>query len=154
MKVLQMIGLILVPGLVLILLSFYVFFSLKKAWGKIGTQDENSASHSERAYKAFEFFFTVTIAIVGGIGYLRIDTWQKDASLARQAMVFLAALQYFATIFLIIAVTSHVGSKWERWRKPHTKTWIKKEWWRMVEPWMIVFAYAIGTSIWIIANKW
>jgi hypothetical protein len=143
-----------VPISIFIFLSLYVFFSLRIAWNRIGTQNEPSTSQSERAYKAFEFFFTGTIAIMGGIGYLRIEVMGKDNSLARQGMIFLAVLQNVSMGFLIIAVTSHLGSKWERWTEPNTKRDIKTGWWRMVEPWMIILSFVIGVSVWFIANTW
>jgi hypothetical protein len=149
-----MVNAIFVPLVVLCLSTLYVYFSLKKAWEKIGSTDEASSPHSERAYKAFEFFFTITIAVVGGIGYLRLEAYKADALLARHAMIFLAGLQLFATAFVIIGVTSHLGSKWERWHHPSTKNWIKTQWWRMVEPWMILIAYAVGSFVWIAANVW
>ena len=143
-----------VPISVFVLLSLYIFFSLRIAWNRIGTQKESSTSQSERAYKAFEFFFTITIAIVGGIGYLRVEVMGKDYDLARQGMIFLAVLENISMGFLIIAVTSHLGSKWKRWRQPETKHNIKTSWWRMVEPWMIILSFIKGTSVWFVANIW
>jgi hypothetical protein len=147
-------ALYLVPVSIFVFLSLYILCSLRTAWKKIGTQGEPSTSQSERAYKAFEFFFKITIAIVGGIGYLRFEAMKDDSCLARQAMIFLAGLQNVSMGFLIIAVTSHLGSKWERWQQPDTKRNIKTGWWRMVEPWMIMLSFVIGTSVWIIANTW
>jgi len=144
----------LIPISLFIILFLYVFFSLRKAWDRIGIQDESSSSQSERTYKAFEFYFTITIAILGGIGYLRVEEMTKDSVLARQGMIFLAILQNISMVFLVIAVTSHWGSKWERWKEPGTKQNIKTDWWRMVEPWMIILSFVIGITVWFIANLW
>ena len=143
-----------VPIAIWIFLSAYSYCSLRIAWARIGTQKEPSTSHSDRAYKAFEFFFTVTTAIVGGIGYLRIEIMGKDVCLARQGMILLAALQNVSMVFLIIAATSHIGSKWERWQQNDTRKNIRTGWWRMVEPWMIILSFAVGTAVWITANTW
>jgi hypothetical protein len=124
--------------------------SLAVAYKKAGTQKEPSTSQSERAYKAFEFFFTVTIAIVGGLGYVRIAVMKDDPSLARQAMLGLAALQYLCSFFLIIAATAHLGSKYERWAQGVKS----KEFWRWVEPWMMFFAYVVGSAVWLAAVYW
>lgn len=75
----------------------------------------------------------------------------ENPILARQSMIGLAILHLFSTLFVIIAVTAHLGSKFERWTKKNTNF---REWWRWVEPWMIIFSYIIFNSIWLIALKW
>jgi len=141
------------PILMLLFIILYICKNLKIAKEKLGKQSyEKSARHSERAYRAFEFFFTVTIAIVGAIGYIRFNFMMGDKQiLARQAMFGLAILHFFSTLFLIIAVTTHLSSKFERWNIEDTKF---SEWWRWVEPWMIIFSYIISNLIWFVALKW
>ena len=136
----------------LLFIILYVYESLKIAKEKSGTQsNEESYRHSKRAYRAFEFFFTATIAIVGAIGYIRFNFMVENPILARQALFGLATLHFFSTLFLIIAVTAHLGSKFERWTREKTDF---REWWRWVEPWMIIFSYIISNLIWFISLKW
>ena len=141
------------PVIISLFIFLYLYNSLKIAYEKRGKQaGKSSTSHSERAYRAFEFFFTVTIAIVGAIGYIRFNFMVGEQQiLARQAMLGLAILHFFSTLMLIIAVTTHLGSKFERWNKRDTNP---NEWWRWVEPWMIIFSYIISNFIWFIALKW
>lgn len=143
-----------VPLCVSLFCVFYIVLSLREAWKRIAVQVEASSSHSDRVYKVFEFYFTITIAIVGGIGYSRISLSNGDKELAEQIMLLLGCLQYFATLFVIIATTSHWGSKWERWHDPKTKENIKKFWWRMVEPWIIILSLILSNAVWITIYNW
>ncbi len=154
-----MLDILLVPLIVLAHLTVYVRSSLRIALRK-PKQSEPSTPHSERAYRAFEFFFTITTAIVGGIGYLRISVMENEASLpkqvilAREAMTGLAALQYLSCCFLVIAVTAHLGSKFERWKRGVVNGADLNEWWRWVEPWMMILACMVSTVIWVVARTW
>jgi hypothetical protein len=54
---------------------------------------KDTEHHSERAYKSFEFFVTVTLAIVAGLGYIRLEKFTPaNAPVSRQGMVGLGAL--------------------------------------------------------------
>lgn len=142
----------LLPLIISMLMGYYAYKSLGIAIKKSGTQIyERSTEISKRVYRAFEFFFTVTTAIVGGIGYVKFQAVQNDeiAYLAEPAMTGLAALQYLSCCFLIIAVTAHLGSKYERWIRV---CW--KEWWRWIEPWIMILAYVVSTAIWVVARLW
>jgi uncharacterized membrane protein len=146
----------LVPSLILIATGNFVFWNLRIAYYK-NKQKDKSTSHSERVYRAFEFFFTIAVAIIGAFGYLRINEMSKNPSVVRPAMTGLALLLYLSSIFLIIAVTVHLGSKFERWGQ-NTEKWKHgihlNEWWRWVEPWMMIFAYILATAIWVLTFIW
>ena len=117
--------------------------------------ETESTSHSERAYRAFELFFTITIALVGAIGYLKIFVVENanfavvQRNVAEEIISVLAVFQWVFCSFVIIAVTTHLGSKWERW-----ETISLDECWRWVECWMMIFAYIITEALWVYTRSW
>ena len=149
-----MYGKLLVPLIFEILYLFYIWCSLQVVYQKKRELLLETAIPT-RSYRAFEFFFTITIALVAGIGYLKINVVENNAFTPVQALwankmiIVLSVFQWVSCSFLIVAVTAHLGSKWERW-----KTIMLKECWRWVEPWMMIFAYITSEAIWVITRSW
>lgn len=145
---------LLVPLIFGILYLFYIWCSLQVVYQKKRELLLETAIPT-RSYRAFEFFFTITIALVAGIGYLKINVVENNAFTPVQALwankmiTVLSVFQWVSCSFLIVAVTAHLGSKWERW-----KTIMLKECWRWVEPWMMIFAYITSEAIWVITRSW
>lgn len=81
------------------------------------TKDKGASTehHSARVYRVFEFFVTVAVAIVAGLGYLRLK-WPAVDAATRQAMQGLGALALFVGSTLSLFVIIHQGSKLRRWR--------------------------------------
>ena len=67
-------------------------------------------------------------------------------------MILLEVLHSVSIGFLIIVVTSLLGSRWDRWKQADTRRNIKTGRWRMVEPWMIILSFVLGTSVWVIGK--
>ena len=106
--------------------------------------------HSERAYKSFEFFVTVTLAIVAGLGYVRLEKFTPaNATIARQGMVGLGALALVVATVLSLFIIIHQGSKLRRW--PDIE-WEKLPFW--LELWMCLSIVAVGSAIWSASNVW
>jgi hypothetical protein len=105
--------------------------------------------HSERVYKNFEFFITVSLAIIGGIGYVRLEKFEKAGDVGRQAMIGLGSLELVVATAFSLFVIIHQGSKLRRWEGI--------EWWKSIfwlELWMCVAMMAVGSGIWAVAQKW
>lgn len=111
---------------------------------------KDTEHHSERAYKSFEFFVTVTLAIIAGIGYVRLEKFdgQKD-EVARQAIVGLGALALTVATALSLFVIIHQGSKLRRWQDIE---WSKWPFW--LELWMCIGMMVVGIGIWSVAHLW
>ena len=110
---------------------------------------EPTEQHSERVYKNFEFFITISLAIVGGIGYVRLERFEKGADIARQAMTGLGALELIVATAFSLFVIIHQGSKLRRWNDIE---WFKLPFW--LELWMCVVMMMVGSGIWAVAQNW
>jgi hypothetical protein len=120
-------------------------------WQAASKKDKGQETdrHSERVYKNFEFFITVSLAIVGGIGYLRLEKFEKLADVARQAMIGLGSLELIVATAFSLFVIIHQGSKLRRWEDIE---WPKLLFW--LELWMCIAMMLVGSGIWAVAQKW
>ncbi len=120
-------------------------------WQAASKKDKGQETdrHSERVYKNFEFFITVSLAIVGGIGYLRLEKFEKLADVARQAMIGLGSLELIVATAFSLFVIIHQGSKLRRWEDIE---WFKLPFW--LELWMCIAMMLVGSGIWAVAQKW
>lgn len=129
-----------------------VFASILWPWQAKSTKDKGNDTehHSERAYKSFEFFVTVSLAIVAGLGYIRLAKFTPTAApVAREGMVGLGALALVVATVLTLFIIIHQGSKLRRWRDIE---WKKLPFW--LELWMCISIMAVGSAIWIFSHVW
>jgi len=89
-----------------------------------------------------------SFAIVGGIGYLRLEKFEKLADVARQAMIGLGSLELIIGTAFSLFVIIHQGSKLRRWEDIE---WFKLPW---LELWMCIAMMLVGSGIWAVAQKW
>lgn len=109
----------------------------------------DTTAHSERIYKSFEFFVTISLAIVGGLGYVRLELFKGQEHVARQAMFGLGLLALVVSFFISLFVIIHQGSKLRRWKDVE---WEKWPFW--LEFWMAIAVMTVGSLIWFAANVW
>jgi len=105
--------------------------------------------HSERIYRDFEFFVKIFIALVGGVGYLRLKEFAASPELARQAMKAAGLVGLFTMDTLALFVICHQGSKIRRWEKVE---WGAIVFWQ--EIWMILAMFTMATGLWLVAWIW
>lgn len=111
---------------------------------------EDTGPHSERVYKSFEFFVTASLAVVGGLGYIRLEYFgEKTEIAARQAMFGLGLLELTIATFISLFIVIHQGSKIRRWEKVERE---KIPFW--LELWMCIAIMTVGTMIWLASNLW
>jgi hypothetical protein len=137
-----------IMGIVLFFSVIYSFFSLKIA-SKKPKKKGDTRSISDRVYKAFEFFITVSVAIIAGLGFLKFSIFRICPISVKESMFVLALLHTVAYLFVLVAVTAHLGSSFERWDPIEMN-----DWWRWLEPWVIFFSYIINLGIWIEITRW
>jgi len=112
-----------------------------------------SREHSARAYRAFEFFLAITIPLIGGIGALKLDSHPESSGARFEAALMLALMEYLAAAITVIAVTRHLTSKWERWRRSSKrKDVLDFPYW--LEPYMIALPLIVATLVWLAAFYW
>lgn len=116
---------------------------------KTDDRGKNTAPHSDRVYKNFEFFITVSLAIVGGIGYVRLEKFEQGVNVARQAMIGLGSLELVVATAFSLFVIIHQGSKLRRWEGIE---WPKSIFW--LELWMCIAMMTVGCGVWEVAHKW
>ena len=105
--------------------------------------------HSERIYRVFEFFVTVSLAIVAGLGYLRLESPSHQLAAMKQGMTGLRLLELAVGTTLSLFVIIHQGSKLRRWKDVE---WAKLPLW--LELWMCILMMSISTGIWVVAGLW
>jgi hypothetical protein len=138
------------PLLVGLFLFAIVFGILREGYRRRGRQQGDTQPQSDRGFEAFKFFLTATIAIAGGIGYVRLFVWPNDGLSARKAMLLLGILGYIAASFTVVVVSSLLASKFERWH--YGVAW--RQAWCWVETWMMLTAYFVGSIVWAAAYVW
>lgn len=138
----------LVPLLIFLFLFFFTFFQWR-TYSRLPKYSEESDQHNERIYKDFEFFVKVFIALVGALGYVRFNYYDKSQELARQAMQGIGGVALLTMITLSIFIICHQGSKIRRWKNIEWKNIL---FWQ--EIWMIIGMYIFASGLWIVAHKW
>jgi hypothetical protein len=137
-----------VPIIILIVLVFFAYFQWK-IYSLLPKLSGDSDQHNERIYKDFEFFIKVFIALVGAVGYLRIEIFHKNEELARQAMIGIGSISLVTMTTISIFIICHQGSKIRRWKKVEWKNML---FWQ--EIWMVISMYLLATSLWTITFLW
>lgn len=137
-----------VPLIFLLILVIFAYFKWK-FYSKLPKCSNGSDQHNERIYKDFEFFVKVFIALVGAVGYLRIEIFHKNEELARQAMIGIGSISLVTMTTISIFIICHQGSKIRRWEKVEWKYML---FWQ--EIWMVISMYLLATSLWITAFLW
>jgi hypothetical protein len=112
-------------------------------------RDTPTDSHSERAYKDFEFFVTVSLAIVAGMGYLRFEKYDNARLVGEQAMHGLGLLGLVVATAMSLFIIIHQGSKLRRWANIE---WRMLPYW--LELWMCITIMLVGSGIWIASRLW
>jgi hypothetical protein len=72
--------------------------------------------HNEAIYKDFTFFVKVTLALMGGVGYLVIHP-TKSQAIMLQLLIFAALFQFVIGALFSAFIIFHQKSKIERWEK-------------------------------------
>ena len=139
----------LVPILILVFLFFFTFSHWRKCSKHSTKTYENYDQHNKRIYKDFEFFVKVFIALVGAIGYIRLNYYDENQELARQAMQGIGIIALLTMTFISIFIICHQGSKIRRWKVVEWKNLI---FWQ--ESWMLISMYSFAVLLWIVSNKW
>jgi hypothetical protein len=91
--------------------------------------------HNEAAYRAFEFFLKISLAILAGIAAAALTIGEKPAvadTFKTLALAGACLLLLAATVFSVV-IFAHQKSKIERWPRPYT--WYQSLLW--VEYWFI-----------------
>lgn len=108
---------------------------------------EQIAYHNTAIYRDFEFFFKVTLAILGGIALLATQTAQPKTAVVLLLVKAAGLLQIVAAAIFSLFVVIHQKSKIERWSTRYS-------WWEPLlwqECWivagMIAFAVAMQTAM-------
>ncbi|HXJ34698.1 MAG TPA: hypothetical protein VMS22_11760 [Candidatus Eisenbacteria bacterium] len=99
--------------------------------------------HNHAIYGAFEFYFTVTLSVLGGMAYIAL---RRDGTHAEASRMFLAAggwILWGAALVFSSVIFMHQKSKIERWRYPF-KYWEPLLW---VEFPLIAIMFMIAAGV-------
>jgi hypothetical protein len=142
-----------IMALPLAIYAFLVLFASVLWWRQYKSQSADRGNptldQSDRVYKHFEFFVTVSLAITAGIGYVRFEQYEADNQLARQAMVGLGFLELVVATSFSIFIIILQGSKLRRWKNVE---WGKLVFW--LELWMCIAMMFVGTFVWKVSHWW
>ena len=107
--------------------------------GKI--RSEEVQYHNNAIYRDFEFFYKITLAILGGTAYLVSTTKPQSVEIASFLLYAGAVLLLFTGILFSLFIFFHQWSKIERWEKPFT-FWTPLSW---QETWMVISMITISS---------
>ena len=135
----------------LVSLAFLTVFStiLWVSYSRRKKYEPKTKDHSERIYKDFEFFVKVFMALVAGIGYIRLSHLTDMTAVTRQGMKALGLLGILTMTTLAVFVACHHASKIRRW--PEVE-WETLPFWQ--EIWMMLAMFAMASGLWVAAWKW
>jgi hypothetical protein len=110
-------------------------------------QSEEIEYHNNAIYRDFEFFYKVTLAILGGVGFVvtRINSQSMDATAL--LLRFAGALQVASAVIFALFIFFHQKSKVERWDTRYS--WLQPLAWQ--ECWMIAAMWAISSGVAVVA---
>ncbi len=126
------------------------FKGRKVRWlGKKGRKfrEQNRHDQNERVYRAFEFFFKVTIVLFGGVAVLLLDESRKLTDTFELLLKVAGWLYLVAAFGLSAVIFIHLKSKIERWEKQFSwySPFVWMEYWFVSV--MLVFAVSAHFGI-------
>jgi hypothetical protein len=98
--------------------------------------------HNEAIYHDFEFFFKVTLAILGGTAFVVTSTDVRPTNAVSLIIQTGGWLQFLAGLLFSVFVFLHQKSKIERWER-------RFAWWQPItwqECWMIISMLVISSA--------
>lgn len=108
-----------------------------------------TTEHSDRIYKDFEMCLKVMLGLTTAFGYVRLNVFDKQPVVARQALVGIGAISLLVMLIFCIFVICHQGSKLRRWSPIE---WPKIIFWQ--EIWACAAMYVYSVGLWIAAFRW
>ncbi|ACK46147.1 hypothetical protein Sbal223_1642 [Shewanella baltica OS223] len=136
-------GAISLTWLALMLVIRHVEFSYDEVRSN-GNRSDEIKYHNEAIYRDFEYFFKVTLAIVGGISYVAsresVDKFVGDLDLILEAAGF---LQLMTTLILFLFIVFHQKSKIARWKDRFS--WWAPFFWQ--EYWICSFMCSVSAAL-------
>ena len=99
-----------------------------------GTESGEIKYHNEAIYRDFEYFFKVTLALLGGIAFVATRPEPLQAKIISVMLSSAASLQLIAGAVFSLFIFFHQKSKIERWKN-------RFAWWKpltWLECWMVV----------------
>lgn len=109
----------------------------------------DTTAHSDRIYKDFEMYLKVTLGLIAAFGYIRIDKYDDNLEIARQALILIGGIALFVMAIFCIFIISHQASKVRRWENIE---WGKALFWQ--ELWACLAMWLFSSGIWVAANVW
>ncbi len=99
--------------------------------------------HNAAIYRDVEFFFKISLAILGGVAYLSIQATPVGHEVVSILLRAAGLLELLAAIIFSMFVVYHQKSKIERWTNRY-------EWWHPIlnwqEYWMIAAMLCVGAT--------
>ncbi|MCH7939074.1 MAG: hypothetical protein IID13_04955 [Candidatus Marinimicrobia bacterium] len=141
-------------GIIALILWWAAMMLLRKAnWlspskRRFDTRGGNNRSeeikyHNEAIYRDFEYFFKVTLAILGGIAFVATRENVTATEISMLLLLSAGGIQVIAGATFALFIFFHQKSKIERWNDYFS--WWKPALWQ--ECWMIVSMFAVSAGI-------
>jgi hypothetical protein len=106
-------------------------------------RSEELKYHNEAIYRDFEYFFKVTLAILGGIAFVATREKVTAAEVTTLLLSSAGGLQVVAGVIFALFIFFHQKSKIERWDDYFS--WWEPVFWQ--ECWMVVSMFAVSAGI-------
>jgi hypothetical protein len=106
-------------------------------------RSEELKYHNEAIYRDFEYFFKVTLAVLGGIAFVVTKDKVRADEVTKVLLSAAGALQLVAGVVFALFIFFHQKSKIERWEDYFS--WGKPFTWQ--ECWMVSSMFAISSGV-------
>lgn len=113
------------------------------------SKGEDTTAHSERIYKDFEMYLKVSLGLVAAFGFIRIDKFERNAKIAREALIIIGGISLFVMVTFCIFIICHQASKVRRWKDIE---WEKAIFWQ--ELWACLAMWFFSSGVWIASHVW
>lgn len=137
-----------------LLIWWLAMFLLRRAnWNSMGQRlseirgkdkrSEELKYHNEAIYRDFEYFFKVTLALLGGIAYVVTRQDGNNMNMVKVLLPIAGGLQLVTGVVFALFIFFHQKSKIERWEDRFS--W----WWPFLwqECWMVTAMFSVSAGI-------